>query len=222
MAAAANLQNAFTVLAAAFERATGVRAVISYASTAQLSRQIANGAPFDVFAAADVDHVNQLVTQGHIVRESRRIFARGVLALWVSEPDKVGVRSLAELANPHVRFVAIANPETAPYGKAALEALKKTGLWQKLEGRVAYANNIAAAKQYVATGNADAALTAMSLVQSERGLVLPIDERLYTPLDHAIGVVTHASNAPAARRFLDFVTNGEGTAILRKFGYKTK
>src|ERR1700722_17918160 len=115
VAAAANLTGVFLQIGQVFTQQTGVRVVFSYASTAQLTQQIENAAPFDVFAAADTEHIDQLVRDGKILRESRVLYARGRLALW--NPQGV-VKKLEDLAAPSIRFVAIAKPEAAPYGEA--------------------------------------------------------------------------------------------------------
>ena len=219
VAAAANLTEVFAQIGQAFTRQTRIRMVFSYASTAQLAQQIENAAPFDVFAAADTVHVDQLVHHGKILPESRVVYARGRLALW--DPRDL-VKKLDDLTNPSVRFVAIAKPETAPYGEAAVETLKSLGTWAKVQPKVVYATNINMAKQYAATGNADAAFTAYSLVQHERGRVIIVDEKLHQPIDQAVGIVSGSSRKADARRFVAFLTAKEGRDILERFGYQVR
>jgi molybdate transport system substrate-binding protein len=217
VAAAANLTGAFAQIGQAFTQETGVRVVFSYASTAQLTQQIENAAPFDVFAAADTVHIDQLVRDGRILPESRVTYARGRLALW--DPQGA-VKKLDDLTAPSVRFVAIAKPEAAPYGEAAVESLKNLGIWDKVQPKVVYANNINMAKQYAATGNADAAFTAYSLVQNETGRVTIVDEKLHQPIDQALGIVSASARKADARRFVSFLTGKEGRSILERFGYR--
>jgi molybdate transport system substrate-binding protein len=217
VAAAANLTGAFAQIGQAFTQETGVRVVFSYASTAQLTQQIENAAPFDVFAAADTVHIDQLVRDGRILPESRVTYARGRLALW--DPQGA-VKKLEDLTAPSVRFVAIAKPEAAPYGEAAVESLKNLGIWDKVQPKVVYANNINMAKQYAATGNADAAFTAYSLVQNETGRVTIVDEKLHQPIDQALGIVSASARKADARRFVSFLTGKEGRSILERFGYR--
>jgi len=161
--AAANLTDVFTEVGRAFKAKTGVEVVFSYGSTAQLAQQIENGAPFDVFAAADTDHVDSLVSKGKLVSDSRAVYAIGQLALWIPKGEQSGVRELKDLARQSVRFIAIAQPELAPYGQAAVDSLKAAGLWDVLQPKVVFANNISQAKQFAISGNADAAFTAYSL-----------------------------------------------------------
>jgi molybdate transport system substrate-binding protein len=217
VAAAANLTGAFAQIGQAFTQESGIHVVFSYAATAQLAQQIENAAPFDVFAAADTVHVDQLVRVGKILPESRVLFARGRLALW--DPHGA-IQKLEDLTAPSIRFVAIAKPEAAPYGEAALESLKTLGIWDKVQPKVVYASNINMAKQYAATGNADAAFTAYSLVKNEPGRVIIVDEKLHQPIDQAIGIVSASTRKGDAQRFVSFLNGQQGRSILKRFGYQ--
>lgn len=217
VAAAANLTDVFAAIGQAFTQQTGIHLVFSYASTAQLAQQIENAAPFDVFAAADTVHIDQLVRDSKISPESRVLFARGRLALW--SPQRT-VKKLEDLTEPSFRFVALAQPEAAPYGEAAVESLKSLGIWDKVRPKIVYASNINMAKQYAATGNADAAFTAYSLVQHEPGRIIVVDEKLHQPIDQAAGIVTTSARKADARRFVTFLTSEEGGDILQRFGYQ--
>jgi molybdate transport system substrate-binding protein len=220
VAAASNFQNALTRIRDKFEAQTGTRVILSFASTAQLEHQIANGAPFDLFLSADPESINRLVNKGHVLRDSRRIFARGSLALWVPDPERSKIRTLGDLANPKVRLIALANPETAPYGRAAVQALRKAGLWDRLSSRVTYSGSINMAKQVASTGNADAAIISTSLLRDAKGLIVPIEADMHDPLDHSLGLVAHAENAPAAKRLIDFLLSGDGAQVLADYGYQ--
>jgi len=217
VAAAANLTSAFAPIGQAFTQETGIHVVFSYASTAQLTQQIENAAPFDVFAAADTRHVDQLIGDAKILPESRAIFARGRLALW---DPKGAVKKIEDLTAASIRFVAIAKPEAAPYGEAAVESLKSLGIWDAIQPKVVYATNINMAKQYAATGNAEAAFTAYSLVQNEGGRIIVVDEKLHQPIDQAAGIVSTSAHKGEARRFVAFLTGKEGRDILERFGYQ--
>lgn len=218
VAAAANLTGVMDEVAKTFERETGARVVLSYGSTAQLARQIENGAPFDLFAAADTEHVDQLITQGLLAASSRAIYARGQLALWIPNPN-LKVRTLADLVQPELRVIAIAQPTLAPYGEAAVQALTAAGVWARVRPKVVYANNINAARQYAISGNADAAFTALSLVLKSPGTVIKIDRKLHRPLDQALGLTVAGSRAPMAIRFRDFLLGPSGRGLLRASGY---
>jgi len=220
--AAANLSEVFQQVAPQFELVTGIHPVISYASTAQLAVQIEGGAPFDVYAAADVAHVVQLEQKGLIVAGSRAVYARGILALWIPLHSGAGVMKPEELTEPSVKVIALAKPELAPYGLAARQTLEKLGIWNKVEPKIVYADNINMAKQYGSSGNADAVFTAYSLVLKEPGRVIQVDEALHAPIDQALGIVAGSKNQVAARAFADFLLTGKGREILRDSGYRVQ
>ena len=220
VAAAANLTNVFGEIARAFESTENVRVVFNFAATGNLTRQIENSAPFDVFAAADTAHVDQLNRKGLLVPDTAKVYARGTLALWVPPSGRTAIENLQDLAKPGVRFVAIAKPDIAPYGQAAIDSLRALQLWAAIEPKVVYAENINMSKQYAFSGNADAAFTAYSLVLHDKGSAILIDRKLYRPIDQAMGVLKSSKHPDAARRFEEFVTSGPGVAILRRWGYE--
>lgn len=217
MAAAANLSEVFQQIGPQFEAATGIHPVFSFASTAQLATQIENGAPFDVFAAADVEHVDALAKKGILVPGSKAVYATGILALWFPSAN---FGSLEDLVQPSVKVIALAKPELAPYGLAARETLQKLGIWSKVEAKVVYADNISMAKQYGSSGNADAVFTAYSLVLKEQGKVIQVDDKLHAPIDQALGIVAASKNQAAAREFMNFLLAGKGRGILSSSGYR--
>ncbi|MEP7362317.1 MAG: molybdate ABC transporter substrate-binding protein [Acidobacteriota bacterium] len=219
VAAASNLTGVMDEIAGAFTKQSGTKVVLSYGSTAALSQQIGNGAPFDVFAAADTEHLDGLVSKGLVTAETRAVYARGQLALWIPKGEKLGVRGLEDLVKPELRFIAIAQPSLAPYGQAAVEAMTSAGLWEALQPKIVYANNINMAKQYAATGNADAAFTAYSLVMREAGRIVKVDPKLHRTIDQALGVVAGSGHAEVARQFTEFVLGAQGRAVLTRSGY---
>ncbi|MCU1339343.1 MAG: molybdenum transporter molybdenum-binding protein [Bryobacterales bacterium] len=219
VAAAANLTDAFGEVGRAFKAKTGVEVIFSYGSTAQLATQIENGAPFDVFAAADTEHVDSLVSNRKITSDSRAVYALGQLALWIPDGEKSGVRELKDLAGPQIRFIAIAQPELAPYGQATVEVLKNAGLWDAVQPKLVYGTSISMAKQFAASGSANAAFTAYSLVLKDQGTVLKIDSHLYHPIEQAMGIVTASSHVKDAKWFSSFLLSAEGRAILANAGY---
>lgn len=213
VAAAANLTAVFVRMGHDFERSTGIAVVFSFAATGDLTRQIENAAPFDVFAAADMDHIRRLEKQGLLLPGTVHVYGRGRLALFGR------AHSLQDLATDKIRFVAIAKPDAAPYGLAAVEALKAAGVWDSIQPKVVYAENINISRQYAVTGNADAAFTAYSLVLHDQPVL--IDPKLYSPLDQGIGVVKSSTHEAAARRFVDYVMGPEGQRQLEQNGYDT-
>jgi molybdate transport system substrate-binding protein len=219
VAAAANLTHVFGQVASAFQAKTGVEVVFSYGSTAELATQIDNGAPFDLFAAADTEHVDSLVKTRKLTSDSRAIYALGQLALWMPEGQQSGVRELKDLAGKQIRFIAIAQPELAPYGAATVEVLKGAGLWDAVQPKLVYGTSISMAKQFAASGSANAAFTAYSLVLHEKGTVLKIDSHLHKPIEQAMGIVAASSHLKEAQQFRAFLLGDEGRRILANGGY---
>jgi molybdate transport system substrate-binding protein len=213
--AASNLTDAFRVIGPQFEAASGIHPVFSFGSTAQLARQMENGAPFDLIAAADAEHIEALDAKGLLVPGSRAVYAKGVLALWFPASGK----TLRDLTSSRVRIIAIAKPELAPYGAAAVEALKRAGLWTEIEKEVVYAENISMARQYGASGNADAVLTAYALVIHEQGSVVLLDPKLYSPIDQVLAISAASKQRTAAQRFSEYLRTGKGRDTLASFGY---
>jgi molybdate transport system substrate-binding protein len=220
VAAASNLSEAAQVLGTQFESQTGIHPVFSPASTAQLTNQIENGAPFDVFLSADAQHVDQLDQKGLLAPGTSSVYAIGVLALWIpsSAPAIQGVK---DLVSPEVHIIAVAKPELAPYGQAAVDALHRAGIWDRVKSRIVYAENISMAKQYGTSKNADAVFTAYSLVLKESGRVIQVDQALYDPITQKLGIVAASAHKADAQKFTDFVLKGKGRDVLSSFGYKT-
>lgn len=212
MAAAANLSDSFAELARAFTAKTGVRVTFSFGATGDLATQIENGAPYDLFAAADVQHVDALKSKGLLAPETCVRYARGRLVLWTPHGDPV--HQLQDVTR--MKRIAIANPDIAPYGEAAVESLRALGIWEEVEPKAVYGNNVSQTRQYAATGNVDAAFVPLSLVKDH---YLEVNERLHQPIDQALGVTKASKRQDAARRFADFVLSPEGQAILSRYGY---
>jgi len=219
VAAAANLTEAFEEIGKQFAADTGVRVVFSFAATADLSKQIENGGPFDVFASADVEHVDKLVGKEFLVKETRAIYARGRLVLWKPPSSRVSLNRIEDVASAEVKFVAIAKPDVAPYGRAATEALRALGLWEQVEPKAVYSQNVSQAKQHAASGNADLAFLPLALMKAGEGQYIEVDAGLYQPIDQAMAAVRASTNPQAARRFIDFVLSAKGQNTLERFGY---
>jgi molybdate transport system substrate-binding protein len=217
--AAANLTEVFGDVGSEFEKQSGIHPIFSFASTAQLARQIENSAPFDVFAAADSEHVAELDRKRLLVPGSRAVYARGTLALWIPAGSNARVNRIQDLALPDVHLIAIAKPDLAPYGQAAVETLERLQIWDQVKPKIVYAENISMAKQYGMSNNADAVFTAYSLVLHERGTILRVDETLHPPIDQELGIIAKSEHQDAARRFIDFLLHGAGKSILSAYGY---
>lgn len=219
IAAAANLTDVFKHLGPRFEADTGVHPVFSFASTAQLTQQIENAAPFDVFAAADSEHVAELEQKGMLLAGSRAVYARGVLALWIPA-GKAAIERIRDLTRPDVHVIAVAKPELAPYGQATLDTLQNLGIWEQVKPKIVYAENISMAKQYGQSKNADAVFTAYSLVLHETGKIIQVDEALHKPINQELGIVAKSNRQEAARKFVAFLLTGAGKVILASYGYQ--
>jgi molybdate transport system substrate-binding protein len=217
VAVAANFTAAMKEIAAAFEAATGHELVVSYGSTGKIYAQIVNGAPFEVFLAADQARPQRLVEEGRA--SDRFTYAVGRLVLWSPDPDRVDARG-AVLRSGDFRRLAIANPVTAPYGAAAVQVLERLGLMQALEPRLVRGDNIAQAYQFVATRNAELGFVAMAQVALEPGgsrWPVPLD--LYDPIRQDAVLLEKGRDNPAARALLDYLAGPEAHAVIERFGY---
>ncbi|MBI3078032.1 MAG: molybdate ABC transporter substrate-binding protein [Deltaproteobacteria bacterium] len=219
VAAAADLQFAFTEVGEAFRRATGHRVTFVFGSTGLLYHQIVHGAPYDVFAAADVDRIEQLRARGLIVEGSQQVYAQGRIGIAVSRGTVISVERLEDLASPAVTRVAIANPEHAPYGVAAKEALINAGLWERVRGKLVYGENVRQVLQYVESGNIPAGIVPLSLARSSGIRFTLLDAKLHRPLVQALAVIRTTRQEAAARSFIAFVNGPSGRPILRRYGF---
>ena len=147
VAAAANLTDALGEIGPRFTSATGIRLVLSFGATADLAKQIENGAPFDVFLAADTEHVDQLESKGLLTPGSRAIYARGRLVMWLPPGSKLKAEKIQDITAKQFERIAIAKPDLAPYGRAAVESLRNLQIWSEVEKKVIYAQNVSQAKQ---------------------------------------------------------------------------
>jgi molybdate transport system substrate-binding protein len=226
LAAAADLTYCLNELNQAFQaQDPGVEVKVSTGSSGNFSAQIQNGAPFDLFLSADVRYPQELIKAGKAVRESLFIYAAGRLVLWTADPQRVDVgHGLEVLRNADtIHKIAIANPEHAPYGRAAQAALQAAQLWSQVQNRLVIGENIAQAAQYVETHNADAGLIALALVLSPRlehvGQYVEVDPRLYPRLDQAAVLTSKGAENPAAKAYLTFLRSADARRVLDKFGF---
>ena len=223
--AASDLRFALVEIAAQFERMHGVRVRITLGSSGQLAAQIVQGAPFDVFFSADEAFIHALIRQGAVRQDSVRLYALGRIVVWVraGSPLDVTQGGLGTLTDRRVRYVAIANPAHAPYGRAAEEALRSAGAYERVKAKLVLGENVTQALQFAQTGNADAAIVALSLAvappvrSAGRYWVIPSD--LHRPIRQAAGITTTSRRQPLAEAFLDFVTVGSGREVLRQYGF---
>jgi len=219
VAAAANLTDAFAEIGPRFTAKTGIRVVFNFGATAELAKQIENGAPFDVFAAADTEHVESLERKGLLTPGTRAIYARGRLVLWLPAGSSLKIERIEDITGKQFDRIAIAKPDVAPYGKAAVESLEQLGIWAQIEPRVIYAQNVSQARQYAATGNAEVAFIPLSLVKSGDGTYIEMKETLHEPIDQALAVIESSAKQDGARQFVSFVLGPEGQQLLKAKGY---
>jgi molybdate transport system substrate-binding protein len=220
VAAAADLSFAFKEVGTAFEKETGEPVVFSFGASGLLERQIAEGAPFDVFAAANVSFVDDAVGSGACLADSKAAYAAGHLVLFTTRDSPLQSHTLADLVDPRVKKIAIANPEHAPYGKAAKQALERAGVWTQVQPRIVYGENVQQALQFAQSGNADVAIVALSLTIGTPDRTAPVPPDLHDPIVQAAAVCTHGKAGAAwGRRFLAFVQSPAGRGILREHGF---
>lgn len=224
IAVAANFTDTTRDLIAAFGKATGLEAVASYGSTGKLYAQIDNGAPFDVFLAADSRRPELLEESGQGVAGTRFTYARGKLALWSPEPGTFEDPK-AWLKSGEFSRLAIANPKTAPYGLAAQEVLTELNLWEPLQNRLVRGDSIAQTFQFVATTNAQSGFVALSQVRAwddKGGSLWMIPQSYYSPINQQAILLSRSENKEAARQWLEFLRGDKARVIIENFGYETE
>jgi molybdate transport system substrate-binding protein len=219
VAAASDLIAAFEELGREFETTHKIKVVFVFGSTGMLTRQIENGAPMDLFAAANVSYVDQLEQKGLIIPDTKAIYARGRITLWTTFDGPIKVETVSDLTRAEIKRIAIANPDHAPYGLAAKQALESAGVWETVKPKLVYGDNIRQTLQYAETGNVDVSIVALSLSQQSKGRWTLVPEQLHQPIDQGLAVIRSTPNEQAARAFASFVTGPRGKEILGKYGF---
>ena len=226
VAAAADLRFAMDDLIATFGATNpGVTVEATYGSSGTFFTQISEGAPFDVYFSADAEYPRRLEAAGRAEGGSTQLYGVGQIVVWVPNDSALDVeaRGLEALTDPSVRTIAIANPEHAPYGRAAVAALKTAGIYNAVESRFVLGENISQAAQFVESGNADIGVIALSLAVAPslkdqgRYAVVPVES--YPRLEQGAVVLKAAVDPEAARAFLDFVFGPEGRTVLDRYGF---
>jgi molybdate transport system substrate-binding protein len=219
VSAAADLTPAFEELGELFRNESGIKVTFNFGSTGQLTQQIEQGAPVDLLAAANVSFVEELERQNLILPDTKALYAQGRITLWTREDSSLKLEHVEDLAKPEVRRIAIANPEHAPYGEAARQALQSAGIWDRVSSRLVFGENISQTLQYAETGNVDAAIVALSLSVNSKGRWVLISDRLHQPLNQALAVIRSTRHEAEARRFASFINSPQGRSIMRKYGF---
>ena len=218
VAVAANFTQAAKDIAALFERETGHKAVLSFGSTGQIYTQIAKGAPFEVFLAADRARPRKAGADGLGIEQTRFTYATGKIVLYSRNPDLI--EGPSTLKKGGFSKIAIANPVTAPYGAAAIEAMEKLGAYAALKDKIVQGNNIAQTHQFVQSGNAEVGFVALSqLAPHKDGSRWPVPQNLYTPIAQDAIQLTAGKDNPAARAFLRFLGGSAANKVKEAFGY---
>jgi molybdate transport system substrate-binding protein len=228
VAAAADLEPVLPLILQQFTQSTGIHAEATYQASAMLTAQIQNGAPFDLFLSADLSYPKRLIATGLAdnggAAESSApiVYAKGTLVLWTRKDSRLPPPSLDLLRNPALQRLAIANPERAPYGRAALAALTSLNLCDALKPRLVTAENIAQTAQFVDSGNADAGLISLTSALSPRlaagGSFFVIPRKLYPPIEQGAVIISKTTQHDAARKLLDFLLSPPVQAQLAKSG----
>jgi len=222
IAAAADLRFAMDEIVVLFNKAhPGDQVEVIFGSSGKFNTQIQQGAPYDMYFSADIAYPRALKEEGFAASEVRP-YAVGRIVLWSPARD-AGKMTLADLVDPSIRKIAIANPKHAPYGKRAEEALRSAGVWDKVEARLIYGENISQAAQFVQTGNAQAGIIALSLALSpelaKRGGYALIPDRLHQPLEQGFIITRRAENNGMAKRFADYMGGKPARAVMVKYGF---
>ncbi len=224
VAAAADLSSALKQLATSYEQKTGVHLKLSFGSSGMLTQELQNGAPFDVFLSADMDYPRQLVAAALADGDTLTKYARGKLVLRTPSDSPLDLhQGMTVLLDPSVKKIAIANPQHAPYGRAAMAALKHSGLYDRIKDRLVMAENVAQAAQFVESGNAQAGFVALAharaLEISGKGKYWEVPAEDYPPLDQGAVVLTHSQHKREAADFLRYLKSTEALELLLKFGF---
>ncbi len=219
IAAASDLTPAFEELGREFESANKTKVVFMFGSTGMLTKQIENGAPVDLFAAASVSYVDELDKKGLIISDSKSIYARGRITLWTSDTSNIRLQGIADLARPEVMRVGIANPDHAPYGLAAKQALESAGVWDRVQPKLVFGDNIRQTLQYAESGNVDVSIVSLSLSIHSHGRWTLIPEELHQPINQGLAIIKTTRNEKAARAFASFLNGPQGQAIMKKYGF---
>jgi molybdate transport system substrate-binding protein len=224
VAAASDLQAALPAIASQFERDTGQQVSLTFGSSGNFFTQIQNGAPFDVFLSADIDYPRRLERSGQAEPRSLYEYATGRLVLWTRSDSGIDVRrGLTALADARVRRIAIANPEHAPYGRAAVAALRHEQLYERVQGKFVLGENISQAAQFAQSGSADVGMLALALALSptlrSSGIYIAIPESWYPPIEQAVVVLASSRQKALAQRFVDYLKKPDSVRILQSYGF---
>lgn len=225
IATAANVQYVMQDIKKEFEKESGKKIEIVVSSSGKLTTQIREGAPFDVFVSADTKYPDELYARGGS-DEKPKIYALGSIVLWSRNLDSSDLK-VENLIEDKIKKIAIPNPQTAPYGEAAIQVLQKQKSFEKLKTKLVYGESIAQTAQYITSGSVEVGFNALSVVMSPemkgKGRWILVDSSLYEPIKQAAILLKHSDDSPKkeiSRQFYDFLYSKKGREIFKKYGYK--
>lgn len=232
VAAASDLQAVLPGIVALYKQQTCQDVVLTFGSTGTLAQQIENGAPYDVFMAADVSYIDGLKSKGLVIADTAQLYGQGRIVLALNKQSGLasslgaqlvaplqGTGLAAFLTNSAVNQIAIANPDHAPYGRAAMQALQAAGIWEQVKPKLVLGENITQALQYVQTGNAPVGIVALSVSNVPEISYTLIDAKLHDPLNQMAAVIARSQQPNAARAFIVFVNGSQGRPIMKQYGF---
>jgi molybdate transport system substrate-binding protein len=224
VAAASDLQSALPPIASSFERDTGLKVQLTFGSSGNFFAQIQNGAPFDLFLSADIDYPRRLDAAGLAKHGSLFQYATGRLVLWARKDAGIDLsRGLGAVADARVRRIAVANPEHAPYGRAAIDALRHEGLYDRVKDKLVMGENVSQAAQFAQSGAADVGLIALALARSPAleaaGTSVDVAAGSYPPIAQGAVVLESSPRKAAAQRFVDYLQTPAARKMLEAYGF---
>lgn len=219
IAAASDLNLAFTEIGKVFEEKTGANITFSFGSTGQLADQIENGAPFDIFAAANIQFIDNLVKKEMVISDTQKTYAFGRVGIASLKDRSFSLESMQDLLKPEIKKIAIANPDHAPYGLAAKQALIAAGIWDGIKGKLVYGRNISDTLTFIETGNAEAGIIALSLNKDDEFNFHLIEEEIHAPLEQSVAVIRGTKHEQLSRDFIDFIKGPIGKPIMESYGF---
>jgi len=227
VAAAADLQSAMQEVAERFHKETGKDVKLIYGSSGNFFQQIQNGAPFDMFFSANLDYPKKLEAAGLSEPGSYYEYAKGKIVLWVPKDSTLDLSSgLQALLNPSIKKIAVANPQHAPYGQAAVAAMQKAGIYDKVKDKLVLGENISQTASFVVSGSTDAGIVALSLALSpnmkDKGRYAEIPAAQYPPIEQACIILNSSKNKETAKQFLSLIKTAEITETLRRYGFDSQ
>ena len=224
VAAAADLQFAMQDVTARFQKETGKTVKVIYGSSGNFFQQIQNGAPFDIFFSANLDFAKKLEAAGLAEPGSYYQYARGRIVIWVAKESKIDLTSgMKALLDPSVKKIAVANPQHAPYGQAAVAAMEKENIYDRVKDKFVLGENISQTASFVISGSADVGIVALSLALSpnmkDRGRYAEVPVSEYPPIEQACVILSSSKTKDTARQFLSFIRTPAVGDVLRSYGF---